>query len=160
MDFHWHKPAPDEDEEVDMIPLIDVSMVLLVFFMLTASSAGAAAFIKTPLAENAPIANTSGLFVGINLEGEEGDRKLVYSLGENGKPSADPRDQDLRTIGDLVARLDALLGEKTGPVEVTINAHKDVEDGQVMDVTLELCKKPRRDRIKARFTGVTEKTTR
>ena len=42
--FNWKRPYDDEDSEVDMIPLIDVSLVLLIFFMLTTnpetSSAG------------------------------------------------------------------------------------------------------------------------
>jgi biopolymer transport protein ExbD len=158
MDFHWKKAPPDEDDEVDMIPLIDVSMVLLVFFMLTASSAGAAAFINMPQAGNAPIANTSGIWIGVNLEGEGKNRNLVYSLGEDGRPSPDDADRGLTSRTEMLKRFDALLSQKTAPVEVTVNAHKDVEDGQVLDVIKELSKPPRAAKIKAKYIGVSEKT--
>src|SRR5262249_24724442 len=43
----------DEDEDVDMIPLIDISLVLLIFFMMTASiSSGVFANINTPAAQH------------------------------------------------------------------------------------------------------------
>jgi len=159
LEFHWKRPPADEDEEVHMIPLIDVSMVLLVFFMLTASGAGAAAFINTPQAVNAPIANTSGIWIGVNLEGEGTDRVLVYSLGDEGKPSPDPGDRRLATRGELLARFDALLAQKTGKIDVTINAHKDVEDGQVLEITRELSSAKRQPRINAKYIGVSEKTS-
>jgi biopolymer transport protein ExbD len=157
LDFHWQKPQPDEDDEVDMIPLIDVSMVLLVFFMMTAGAGGAAAFIKTPAVETGSLATTSGIWIGINLEGEGKDRTLVYSLGEEGKPSADERDRRLLNKADLMARFDAMLEQKTVPIDVTVNAHQDVEDGQVVDIAVELSKASRRGKIKAKFIGVTEK---
>src|SRR5437763_11182307 len=31
-EFAWKKPPHDDDEDIDMIPLIDVSLVLLIFF--------------------------------------------------------------------------------------------------------------------------------
>lgn len=158
LDFNWKHSHQDEDDEVDMIPLIDVSMVLLVFFMLTAASGqGAAALIPTPGAEHAPVANTSGVWVGVNLEGEGNNRTPFYSLGEEGKNSLDPADQHLATRAELLARLDALLAKKTAPVEVTINAHKDVLDGLIVELTAELSKDPRRKKISAKYTGVTEK---
>jgi len=54
--------------------------------------------------------------------------------------------------------LKVLLSEKTAPIDVTINAHKDVEDGQVMEIALGLSTKEMQGKIKARYTGVTEKT--
>src|SRR5947208_16804722 len=46
-------PSPrrplDEDDDVDMIPLIDISLVLLIFFMMTATVAVSGADIPTPL---------------------------------------------------------------------------------------------------------------
>lgn len=37
--FTWKRRPEDDDDDPDMIPLIDVSLVLLVFFMMTASVA-------------------------------------------------------------------------------------------------------------------------
>src|SRR5688500_9435789 len=47
--FDWRRSTDEEDEDVDMIPLIDISLVLLIFFMMTASvSTGALSAIETP----------------------------------------------------------------------------------------------------------------
>src|SRR5437899_8240719 len=52
VDFSWkHRPG-DDDEDVDMIPLIDVSLVLLIFFIMTAASAIAATTIVMPASES------------------------------------------------------------------------------------------------------------
>src|SRR5271165_6313377 len=38
LDISWKRPGDgEEDDDVDMIPLIDVSLVLLIFFMMTAT---------------------------------------------------------------------------------------------------------------------------
>ncbi len=174
LDFHWHRPTSEEDDEVDMIPLIDVSMVLLVFFMLTASGAGTASFIAIPTAESAPVADTSGIWVGINLKEEKGkERTLVYSIGEEGKAGSGPNDDELLAIEvsklpkdgkdrsylkPVLDRLATLLDHKTGQVNVTINAHKDVDDGWVVDLTREMSEAAWKGKIKAKYIGVAEKT--
>src|SRR4051794_28206754 len=48
VDFAWKPRSDEEDDDVDMIPLIDISLVLLIFFMMTAAVGGAAALIPTP----------------------------------------------------------------------------------------------------------------
>ena len=60
----------DEDSEVDMIPLIDVSLVLLIFFMLTTNPETSAAGpqIPTPPAVYGSVVNAPDeVWVGINL---------------------------------------------------------------------------------------------
>src|SRR6185312_11298915 len=52
LDFRWKKRHDDEDDDVDMIPLIDVSLVLLIFFMMSATAAVAFGNISTPPALN------------------------------------------------------------------------------------------------------------
>src|SRR5688572_7837456 len=39
MGLDWGKSHEEDDDDVDMIPLIDISLVLLIFFMMTASVA-------------------------------------------------------------------------------------------------------------------------
>jgi biopolymer transport protein ExbD len=157
LDFHWKKQHPAEDEEVDMIPLIDVSLVLLIFFMLSPAGGGFASFIPVPPAQKASIAEVSGVWIGVNLEGEGDNRTIVYSLGEEGRQSPDEADRNIHDRAVLLERLDLLLAKKTGPVEVTINGHKDVEDGEIVALTLELGKDGRRAKISRKYTGVTEK---
>src|SRR5438309_6556968 len=50
IDFAWRKPRLDEGDDVDMIPRIDVSLVLLIFFMITTTVAGAGPLNKSSLA--------------------------------------------------------------------------------------------------------------
>ncbi len=49
----------EEEEDPDMIPLIDISLVLLVFFMLTAAEMIAASPVETPPATNARVISES-----------------------------------------------------------------------------------------------------
>ena len=67
LDFRWKKRRDEGEDDVDMIPLIDVSLVLLVFFMLTSTVADAGSLIPgIPKTEN-------GLIIG-----KEGIRFLQY----------------------------------------------------------------------------------
>src|SRR5258708_29618663 len=52
LDFNWKRPPADEDDDVDMIPLIDISLVLLIFFMMTTTVA-AISRIAVPTMANA-----------------------------------------------------------------------------------------------------------
>src|SRR5207249_12033169 len=66
--FRW-KPAHDEEEEdVDMIPLIDVSLVLLVFFMMMTTGA-VFVNIMTPATSYADMKdNPQLIWIGIDLD--------------------------------------------------------------------------------------------
>jgi hypothetical protein len=52
LDIGWKKPHGEDDDEVDMIPLIDISLVLLIFFMMT-SSVSALSPVQVPGMANA-----------------------------------------------------------------------------------------------------------
>src|SRR5438132_12582668 len=79
----------DEDEDVDMIPLIDISLVLLIFFMMTATVAVSGADIPTPQTYHGvelTRSDSSTLWVGID-RGDGG--RAVYSLGQGDRPPDD-----------------------------------------------------------------------
>jgi biopolymer transport protein ExbD len=157
LDFRWKKPHPDEDDDVDMIPLIDVSLVLLIFFMLTASGVGAAAFIPTPAADYGALSsNAEEIKLNVNLEGDEEPRVPVFSLSI-GNNSPTKENSNLRTRDELLSRLKTYLDGTTGPVEVTINAHRDVKSGLVRDLTAALESEPFRSRIAGKYLGTAEK---
>jgi biopolymer transport protein ExbD len=157
LDFRWKKRPEDEDDDVDMIPLIDVSLVLLIFFMLTASSAGLAAFVPTPQADYGSLApNTDEVQLNINLEGEGDDRKPVYSFSVGNK-FLDPKDNNLPTMDEMLKRLQEYLEKLPNRVDVTINAHPDVKSGLVRELTARLESEPFRGRIIQKFVGVSEK---
>jgi biopolymer transport protein ExbD len=159
LDFRWKRPLPDEEDDVDMIPLIDVSLVLLIFFMLTASSAGLAAFVPTPQAEYGAISpNTEEVQLNINLEGTGDDRHPVYSFSVGNK-FLDPKDSNLEKMDEMLSRLQEHVEKLPNRerVEVTINAHPDVKSGIVRDLTARLESEPFRSRIMQKYIGVSEK---
>src|SRR5712692_2739605 len=48
VDFAWKPRRGDDEDDPDMIPLIDVSLVLLIFFMMTATVSAGAGLVPTP----------------------------------------------------------------------------------------------------------------
>ncbi len=157
LDFRWKKRHDDEDDDVDMIPLIDVSLVLLIFFMLTASSAGLAAFVPTPQADYGALSpNSDEVQLNINLEGDGDDRKPVFSFSVGNK-FLDPKDNNLAMMDELLSRLREYLEKLPNRVEVTINAHPDVKSGLSRDLMTRLESEPFRGRIVQKFFGVSEK---
>ena len=153
--FHWKRTHDDEDSEVDMIPLIDVSLVLLIFFMLTTNPETSAAGpqIRTPQAANGTVANVPDqVWVGINLIDKDGAPAQVYSLGVGMKADA----RDLATRQEMLDKLTTLLANK-GQVDLTIYANPDVPSGDVRDLTVALEQPPFRTKIVHKYTGVSDK---
>lgn len=164
VDFRWKRPGDEEDDDVDMIPLIDVSLVLLIFFMMTATGAMAAALIPTPATAFGTLMSTDPLMIWIGIERDK-DGNAIYSLGRGDRDPASPEDQGLQTQEALLTRLDLLLPEvkaeaeqqnKPG-VEVNVRADKDLASGVVRRLTLEL-EKRRRAGVMRKYTGVREES--
>jgi biopolymer transport protein ExbD len=158
LDFRWKQGHPDEDDDVDMIPLIDVSLVLLIFFMLTAAGAGVAAFVPTPPAEYGVLSvNNEEVQLNVNMEGKGDNRQPVFSLTVGSK-MLDKEDGNLQSVDDLMGRLKMHLEQRTTErVEVTINAHPDVKSGIVREITARLESEPFRSHILQKYIGVSEK---
>jgi len=154
LDFHADKKHDEADDEVDMIPLIDVSLVLLIFFMLTASGVGA--FIQTPAAEYGEVAApTNAIWVGIALQ----EGRPVYSIGDEGKSPSD-QNKNLPTLNDFAARFEAFVNDdqhKGRQFEVSINATPDVEAGLVRSLTVALETDPLRKYVIRKYVGVSER---
>jgi biopolymer transport protein ExbD len=74
----------EEDDEVDMIPLIDISMVLLVFFMMTAENLMTAAPFKISSVKSAEISDPKGnILVSIRRDPEDAEKKITYHFKQN-----------------------------------------------------------------------------
>jgi biopolymer transport protein ExbD len=155
----WRHRQDEGDEEIDMIPLIDISLVLLIFFVFNATriiagAAGSAAGL--PVAEAGAPADVRGLWVRIDFD-PKGDNEPVYSVGRAGQ-EAEKGDRNLRSLPDLLERLDALLPpEGQPPAEVTVNAVAATPSGVVRDLVVKMEEGPRRGRIIKKFTGVSSK---
>jgi biopolymer transport protein ExbD len=139
VDFSWKHRHADEDDDPDMIPLIDISLVLLVFFMMTATVIVSATSIDVPGASNAWLGNATGSFwVGIDRtvdkDGKEGPPQ--YSFGE-GEKAPDKENTEL-TEAEMLKRLTARLTEENRLVDIRIAADKKLLADVVMNMTAAL----------------------
>ncbi|MFO0814424.1 MAG: biopolymer transporter ExbD [Gemmatales bacterium] len=85
IDFGPKGPPVEEDDEVDMIPLIDISMVLLVFFMMTAQNLITAAPFKIPHTETAEITDSQGnVNISVRIDPDDPEkRSITYHFLDN-----------------------------------------------------------------------------
>jgi biopolymer transport protein ExbD len=115
------KKPEGEEEDPDMIPLIDISMVLLVFFMMTAQDLLTKTKIETPAAEHAEIADRKkALYVSLEPDPGGNPNKTVYYFGDFISPEHElTEDQAVEKVKeaiqkrqdfpDLIIRADARL---------------------------------------------------
>ena len=142
-----------EDDEVDMIPLIDVSLVLLVFFMLTTVVAAVSPVTVPDMKYAQEIAKEAdSLTVSID---KLGATEHVYAL-RVGDKGPTPDDNNLLTLGELVARLDKRLADRREPPEIRIACHLDLPRGLVREVTMELHKRQVKGQIRSYSADVNE----
>jgi biopolymer transport protein ExbD len=121
-----HRRLDDEDD-VDMVPLIDISLVLLIFFMMTTTVAGGAARIDVPPTRFAHLSNDrETLWVGVDLGPSSNP---VYSLAEGGQaPVAGDQRLNLREVIDkLRSRLQARAAGRTLSVRVAAHHRLPIE---------------------------------
>jgi biopolymer transport protein ExbD len=151
-ELDWKKSTDDEDDDVDMIPLIDISLVLLIFFMMTATVA-AISHIKVPDAAYAnPSTETDLLRIDIDLR----DGKPVYSLGIG---TTAPAVDDDNLDGDvaLKLRLDEKLKNLSEPPKVRIAAHGDIPFEVVEEVLKALDSRLEKNQIREYAVEVNER---
>jgi biopolymer transport protein ExbD len=142
--FDWKNPAEAEDEDVDMIPLIDISLVLLIFFMMTASvTSGIFSPIRTPAAQHQLAAITKDMYwLGIDKKNKDGvvekgaDNKPLpwYSLGKEVETLHAPS----RDLTEALAALEKKLADTAGEIRLRIRADLDLPVSLVTAATLEL----------------------
>lgn len=140
----WKNPAEAEDEDIDMIPLIDISLVLLIFFMMTAvTSGGFFSLIQTPGAKHQLAAITQDMFwVGIDIRNPKGEVERDgnanpvpwYSMGKE-NTQLQPPGQD---AAEVLHAFEKLLGQAEGEVRIRIRADRTLPIETVRGITLEL----------------------
>jgi len=153
LDISWKRHDPDdEDDDVDMIPLIDVSLVLLVFFiMTTAAIGGATSLIRTPPAEHKLLAIDKNM-IWVGIDDPEKNHQFVYYLGqgEQGEPKTF---RDKRQL--LVEVDDMLKGHRLVDVRIKANLHLPYE--VVRDMTSDLEQFKADKRVNTILAEVSEK---
>jgi biopolymer transport protein ExbD len=154
LDFVYRHRHDEEDDDVDMIPLIDVSLVLLIFFMLISAGAAASSPIAVPNAANPTISKVEPEEITVNIDLRDGAN--VFSVGIGNKPTGDPADRDIESYQDLKGRIQTKLPE-SGQSVLTINAHKDVTHGLVRQLTADMGRSPFREKVSKVLIGVNEK---
>jgi biopolymer transport protein ExbD len=156
VDFSWKRPAPEEEGDVDMIPLIDVSLVLLLFFMMTASVVTAAGLVNTPEAHyGAQVRDVSNL-ISINIT-PANDGTPVYALSQgDAVPSKENREADL-TEAQLLQLLDERLKAEPGPVDVNVKADKSLPYEVVKNLVVALETRRTKGLVGRIHAGVSER---
>ncbi len=145
LDVEWRCASEEEDDDVDMIPLIDISLVLLIFFMMTASvESGVLSAIATPSAQfQLATINRGTYWVGIDRRSragvvekdDEGRPRPWFSLGQDNKELLKPT-LDRREVIDLLAK--ELKETPAGEVTVRLRAEKTVPIEMIRDMTADL----------------------
>jgi biopolymer transport protein ExbD len=141
----WRRPGEEDDDDVDMIPLIDISLVLLIFFMMTASvGGGILSGITTPQATHQLSQIAKGTYwVGIDtksqggaVEKDEAGRPLPwYSFGKDTSQRVPPTRDLNEVLGALAKEVQPVEGAE---VRVRIRAERSLPVEAVKGVTLEL----------------------
>ncbi|MCE9567616.1 MAG: biopolymer transporter ExbD [Planctomycetes bacterium] len=130
------KPRIEEDDEVDMIPLIDISMVLLVFFIII-RAAGALAPVDVPEMKYAGELSADPQAITINIDKAD-EFTVVYSVRKGQTPAREKHDK-LSTPEDAIKALKDLLAETNGePPEVRIACRKELPNDRVTELQLDL----------------------
>lgn len=100
--------------DINVTSLVDVTMVLLIIFMLTAPFIQAGIKLNLPKTQSTVIKETEAVIISISKEGE------VFVNGEKA---------ELEQLGDVISTLKAI-----GEERVFVRADKDVLYGVVMEV--------------------------
>jgi biopolymer transport protein ExbD len=140
----FRRTHEEEDEDVDMIPLIDISLVLLIFFMMTAAiTSGALSPIQTPAARHQLAAITQETYwLGIEMQsrgnkreqGEDGRDLPWYSLGIDHQDIVAPTTDRDAVLTALTKKVQPAIGE----IKLRLRAERSMSFDVVRDVTLEL----------------------
>jgi len=147
------KPRIEEDDEVDMIPLIDISMVLLVFFIII-RAAGALAPVDVPEMKYAGELSNDPQAITINIDKAD-EFTVIYSV-RKGQSPARPDHDKLPTPEAALGALDKLLLETEEPPEVRIACRKDLPNDRVAELQLELEPMFKKKRINSYVATVVE----
>jgi biopolymer transport protein ExbD len=134
----------EEDDEVDMIPLIDISMVLLVFFIMI-QAAGALAPVDVPEMKYAGQLTADPDAITITIE--KLNTEDVYYSVRAGQANPQPGHDQLKTPEQAIAAMKDILKTVTRPPEVRIACRKDLPRERVYELRRDLEKERKEGKI-------------
>jgi biopolymer transport protein ExbD len=143
----------DEDDDVDMIPLIDVSMVLLVFFIII-RAAGALAPVDVPEMRYAGELSADPEAITINID-KLNENDVFYSV-RKGQESPKAGHDKIASPDDAIKAVDELLMDALRPPEVRVACHKDLPRERVRELVPELEKRRKKNYINSYAATVLE----
>ena len=144
MDTEFKMKHDESHDDPDMIPLIDISLVLLIFFMMTTAVAALSPVDVPEMKHGSKLEADPGAFTIVIDKRATGEVFFALRLGK--KPPAN-EDNNLATPEDLIRRLDARLGETQTAPEVRIACNQELERGWVRDIARELDKRKQKGLI-------------
>jgi biopolymer transport protein ExbD len=142
MDFS-PKSSEEEDDDVDMIPLIDISLVLLIFFMMTAAIASVSRIAVPDTSNGATVESDPGI-IRIDIDWKDG--RAIYALGL-GSQNPLPEDDNLSTDVELYTRMDERLAKVTVPPSARIAGHGELPYEIVEEVMKSLDRRVKRGQL-------------
>lgn len=125
----------EDDDEVDMIPLIDISMVLLVFFIII-QAAGALAPVDVPEMTYAGELHADPDAVTITID-KLNTEDVVYAV-RVGQAPPKPEHDALKTPEQALKALNEALVDAKRPPEVRIACRRDLPRERVYELRREL----------------------
>jgi len=145
----------DDDDDPDMIPLIDISLVLLIFFMMIRAS-GALSPVDVPDMQFAGELSKNADVLTIAIERRSAD-DVYYSVrkGENAAPK---EHTNLPTPEAAIAALDQFLRAAQQPPDVRIACAKELPNERVYEIVRELKSRKARNLINSFDAEVNEKS--
>ncbi|MEZ6140283.1 MAG: biopolymer transporter ExbD [Zavarzinella sp.] len=151
--FDWYPTRQEEDDDVDMIPLIDISLVLLIFFMMTATVTAISRIQLPDMVYGTTVTQETDL-LRIDIDFENEQPKYALAEGNNApKPGFDAMSNDV----ELSAKLDEMLANRITPPKVRIAAHGDLRFEWVEEVMKSLEKRLQKNQIREYSIEVNER---
>ncbi len=127
-----------DEDDVDMIPLIDISMVLLVFFIIV-SATGALSPVDVPDMRYAGELSADADAVTISIE-KASETDVYYSV-RVGPYAPKPEHSRLPNPEAAMAALDSVLSGLTRPPVVRVACERDLPSERVLELARELKKR-------------------
>lgn len=150
-DLTYTPPRVEEDDDVDMIPLIDVSLVLLIFFMMLLVGSGAALAVQLPKTHHGEAAkDEQGIVVVVDYQKE----LIRYGVQRASKPLF----KNIADVNEIVGEVETLMKNSPNKLNLYINAHEKLPSGEVRDLVVKLMEKPEiRKKVEKLYTGTSDK---